>query len=356
MYKLRVVPGALAAVVLVGASIAIGAVQPASARPLDPPERHPNCGPGKHWDANLDRCVPNAPPRINPTLHVDQASQVTTRDGIRVAGWAADGSQGTAVLTILVSVDGGTPTSAVANLSRPDVAAVYPAYGPQHGYDVNVPASAEGHEVCVTAINVGGGGNSRSCRTMDDVVEFRGDLAGIRYDIEHPIRKNGVVDGLDRVAVKNGTAVQQSTTISNTKTRTDTSGWSSSVGLKVSVSGNVGIPFIAEGRTSVEGSVQFAWNGSTSTTRTFSWTQPVLVPPKSVVTVGVLTTRWTLSVPYTLPGTFVYRSGTTAYGSVAGIYDGINSNGLDVTLTQANLDGTPAAHPIKQKLAKVDTR
>ena len=53
--------------------------------------------------------------------------------------------------------------------------------------------------------------------------------------------------------------------------------------MKVTASAKVGIPFIGSTQITVEGSLNFEQNGSTTTTRKFAWQQPVLVPAKSKV-------------------------------------------------------------------------
>jgi len=131
-----------------------------------------------------------------------------------------------------------------------------------------------------------------------------------------------------------------------------TAGWSDTLGVSVTLSGGVGVPLVAHGEVSVTGSASFAQNGSTSVARTFAWSQPVLVPAQSRVIATVAVTRSTLVVPYTLSGAFVYRSGALAAGTVGGTYSGVNSHDLEVTLTQQNLDGTPAARPVDQPAAK----
>jgi len=92
-------------------------------------------------------------------------------------------------------------------------------------------------------------------------------------------------------------------------------------------------------------------NGSTSTTRKFAWSQPVLVPAKSKVVATVAVTKTTLTVPYTLSGDYVYASGARVAGTNGGTFTGVNSHDLEVTLTQFNLDGTPAARPVDQPQA-----
>jgi hypothetical protein len=62
----------------------------------------------------------------------------------------------------------------------------------------------------------------------------------------------------------------------------------------------------------------------------------------------VAVTRTTIVVPYTMSGTYLYSDGHRELGSINGTYTGTNSHDLEVTLSQFNLDGTPAARPIPQ--------
>jgi hypothetical protein len=80
------------------------------------------------------------------------------RTGVRVNGWAVDPDTA-APIPVHVYVDGaGVPL--VADRDRPDVASVYPSFGPAHGYDTRIGAAAGRHRVCAYAINVGSGGNA----------------------------------------------------------------------------------------------------------------------------------------------------------------------------------------------------
>jgi hypothetical protein len=56
-----------------------------------------------------------------------------------------------------VFVDGKAVANATADVARPDVAAVYPAYGAAHGYAVTVNSPAGKHQVCVYGLNAGPG-------------------------------------------------------------------------------------------------------------------------------------------------------------------------------------------------------
>jgi GH25 family lysozyme M1 (1,4-beta-N-acetylmuramidase) len=86
--------------------------------------------------------------------------------GVRVAGWVIDPSM-VYPAEVGVYVD-GRPTRLVADKRRNDVAAVHPFFGPWHGFDAVVPATAGSHQVCVWAINAGQGMSHRvlSCRVI----------------------------------------------------------------------------------------------------------------------------------------------------------------------------------------------
>jgi hypothetical protein len=304
-----------------------------------------------------DVCVklPPPPPSISPVLTLETPRQTIDRGSIRVAGRATDGDQPSAALTVQVRVDGALVKTLTANQPDPPVAtpnafaAVPPPTLPGHSYNVTVPAPATAQNVCVTAINVGSGSDTTVCKAVDSVVEFAGN--SISYDLDHLQITDASLESLDRVTNTNSTAVQQSTTISGEKTTTDTQGWANTYGVKVTMSGSVGIPLISDFKVSVEGSASWTQNGSTSTSRKFAWSQPVLVPARSKVVATIAVTKTTLTVPYTLSGDYVYRSGARVAGANGGTFTGVNSHDLEVTLTQFNLDGTPAAKPVHQPQA-----
>ncbi|WP_327022900.1 ETX/MTX2 family pore-forming toxin [Micromonospora sp. NBC_01739] len=333
--------------VVTGWAAALVTAQPAAAAPYcDVPVPPPACGPGLPED-------PPPPPSHVPVLAFDGAQQTVTRDGVNIWGWTADDDAPTTPLTVNIHIDGTLARSMVANQHRPDVAAVYPRFGAAHGFQVVLPASAAGHNVCVTAISVGGGANKQVCRQMDDIVEF------MAYDIDYDLSRAQLVgtslQQLDKVTNRNDTTLQQSTEISGTKSVTETEGWSDTAGVRVSVSTSLkaGFPIFAEGKVTVsaEGSFSFTQNGSTSRTRSVSWRQPVLVPARSIVEATVTVTHANIRVPYSLSGDFIYRSGARAAGTVGGMFAGGNSENVQVNLKQYNLDGTPAAAPAAQPKA-----
>ncbi|AYG04280.1 hypothetical protein [Gryllotalpicola protaetiae] len=87
-------------------------------------------------------------------------------DTVAFSGWAVDPDQA-APITVRVTVD-GKATQTTADVSRPDVAAVYPGYGAAHGFSATVPTIVGSHQVCVTAVNAGpaSADTSLGCKTL----------------------------------------------------------------------------------------------------------------------------------------------------------------------------------------------
>lgn len=84
--------------------------------------------------------------------------------GIKVVGWAADFDQPKDAVSIAVTVDGTTVTR-TAQEDRPDVGNAYPDLGPKHGFGEIVELPLGTHEVCVTVLGLGEGGDTElGCR------------------------------------------------------------------------------------------------------------------------------------------------------------------------------------------------
>ncbi len=78
---------------------------------------------------------------------------------IRVQGWAIDPDR-LGPIDVTVSVNGTVVTSGRADQSRPDIGIVYSAHGPDHGFDMTFPATLGTKEICIHAVNAGGGRNT----------------------------------------------------------------------------------------------------------------------------------------------------------------------------------------------------
>jgi hypothetical protein len=73
-----------------------------------------------------------------------------------VSGWVIDPDT-SAPIDVHVYVDNGWGGLAVADRPRPDVGAVFPRSGPDHGFSLTVPVGPTPRQVCAFAINVGAG-------------------------------------------------------------------------------------------------------------------------------------------------------------------------------------------------------
>jgi hypothetical protein len=79
--------------------------------------------------------------------------------GVQVSGWAADPDTG-GPIEVRVYADGTYAGSLTANVSRPDVAAAYPDWGPLHGFDGFIALGPGSHDVCAYGINTAGSGGN----------------------------------------------------------------------------------------------------------------------------------------------------------------------------------------------------
>lgn len=87
---------------------------------------------------------------------IDMVSRVEP-GRVRVAGWTIDPDT-TAPIPVHVYADGGFVGEFMANKSRSDVGALYPAWGDAHGFD-EVVTVGSARSVCIYPINVGPGSN-----------------------------------------------------------------------------------------------------------------------------------------------------------------------------------------------------
>lgn len=83
-------------------------------------------------------------------------SAVAGKAAVTVSGWAID-LKTTDAIQVAITVDGKTVTTVTASASRPDVGAVYPAFGANHGYSAVVAASAGTRQICAIAVNSAAG-------------------------------------------------------------------------------------------------------------------------------------------------------------------------------------------------------
>lgn len=120
-----------------------------------------NVGPGTN---TLVNCIAITARAGSPIGMVDAI--VASAGTITVSGWTLD--QDTASPTpVHIYVD-SSGVAYIADQPRPDVAAAFPGYGPNHGFSFTVPASPGAHTVCAYGINsVGTGSNvALACQSV----------------------------------------------------------------------------------------------------------------------------------------------------------------------------------------------
>jgi hypothetical protein len=321
----------LGATILSAAAFALAA----STAAANPPGNI-DCPPGQ--TAVNGTCVDAGdPPPPGPTLKVDLAQQNTDRAGTHVRGYAT-ATDTSRAMSVQFKIDGVVKSSATANVSRTDVG--------KHGFDLTVPSARGASQVCVVATDPENNGRTTACRSIDRIKQF--DATSISYDTEHAVIEDSEIVELDTVTNTNATSVTQATTVSGSHRLIDTSSWSDTQNLVVYAGGKLSIPVVGDLGVEVTDTSTFVQNGSTEDSHKWAWEQEVVVPAESKVVASITITRSTLTVPYTLTGSYEYDSGAKAAGTLDGIYHGVNSHGLDVDLRQYGLDGSRAAHPAAQ--------
>ena len=110
----------------------------------------------------------NTGPGANPQIGNCQAINRTTQpigslDGatrnattLTIAGWALDPDTANPI-AVHIYIDGTIIGATTANTNRPDVANIYPLFGPNHGYNTTFTVTPTPHQICAYAINQGPG-------------------------------------------------------------------------------------------------------------------------------------------------------------------------------------------------------
>lgn len=121
---------------------------------------------GNRRQVRVDLAVQTVAPNLPAGSPFGSLDTATTDIGaVAVSGWAIDPDTSGAPL-VQVSIDGVAATFTASN-ARPDVAAVFPGYGPRHGWTVQLVASPGPHTICAAAVNTGIGSNALlACRSV----------------------------------------------------------------------------------------------------------------------------------------------------------------------------------------------
>ena len=103
--------------------------------------------------------------QYNPIGFLDTVS--TTATGIIVSGWSLDPDTASPI-NVDIYADGIGLGRLTANLARPDIASIFPAYGGSHGFSGALALGQGPHKVCAYAVNVGLGTSNPvlGCKTI----------------------------------------------------------------------------------------------------------------------------------------------------------------------------------------------
>ena len=115
-------------------------------------------------------------------------------NSVLVRGWTIDPDT-TDPVTVRVLSDSRPVGTFRADHDRPDVGAVHPLYGPQHGFEVQVPLPSGRRSICVEALDGSGGAPVRlGCRTVDVPGDPWGNLEHVRGSIGTVEASGWVID------------------------------------------------------------------------------------------------------------------------------------------------------------------
>jgi hypothetical protein len=125
-----------------------------------------NTGQGSTNPLLACRTVTVAPAAWNPFGSLDSVS--ASGNVVTASGWVIEPDQAQLPADVHVYVDGVWRAARGASVERNDVGRAYPQAGSAHGFSVPVTVVPGRHEVCVYAINVGGGTTNPliACRTV----------------------------------------------------------------------------------------------------------------------------------------------------------------------------------------------
>jgi len=114
------------------------------------------------------RSIDNVLPGSNPTGTID--STVRSGSDVTLQGWAFDADTRSSII-VDTWVNGAYRSSTVANQLRADVKAAYPQQTDTHGFTITTALSAGNNNVCLFAINVGGGAHTQlGCRSISRTI------------------------------------------------------------------------------------------------------------------------------------------------------------------------------------------
>jgi Clostridium epsilon toxin ETX/Bacillus mosquitocidal toxin MTX2 len=137
-----------------------------------------------------------------------------------------------------------------------------------------------------------------ACKLSDYYSNLKvGGFKDLQYGSSYPVSIDPAV--IETAEFSNGSSVADKQTFSVNKTTTDTFSWSLKEGISTKVSGEVGLPLVAQGK--VEVSVSFESTQTCTKTEARSWTysSEVNVPAKKRIRTSFVVSEGKYRVPFT---------------------------------------------------------
>ncbi|MBN1422174.1 MAG: ETX/MTX2 family pore-forming toxin [Planctomycetes bacterium] len=131
--------------------------------------------------------------------------------------------------------------------------------------------------------------------------------------------------------IQNDTSVQQTFTISRSKTDITKEAWSFSRAVKVGIHQSFEVSASVEGIVDAKTKTEFSYeetnewgkSGSSTTEHQISWEIPVVVPPRTVIAVDGIVSRFETEVPFTASIRTTFADGTQSVDDVDGTWSGV---------------------------------
>lgn len=162
-------------------------------------------------------------------------------------------------------------------------------------------------------------------------------ISAIDYELQAAQLVQARPSDLYRETVSNANPQIQNSMISGSVTVSDTTGWSDELvaGAPVPANFRHAVPVVQGGKIVLSSDAGHVYlrNSAATTAKTWGFSAPAAVPPRSSMTCLVSATRSSIRVPYRLSGMVTLASGRKVTGSVDGVYTGSNCHDLNVTLT-----------------------
>jgi hypothetical protein len=200
------------------------------------------------------------------------------------------------------------------------------------------------------------GGNPIWTSGVTDPIEDIDEVSKIDYDLNASTILSSNTVELYKQTVTNNSLQTQSSSISGSKTVSETYAWSETTGLKLAakVTYDAKIPVVGGGKVelSAEVSETVTFSGSKAVQKAWGFNTPVITSPNTAITAYIMVKTSKISVPYTLTGKVRLKGGQIVPVTLRGTFIGENSHDLEVRFEQVQCE-TKESISWKQTLPQV---